>query len=580
MADQRVIDSMVVHNDGRFRLSSSMVTTAAALLVLIALVFVPLAGLFYTAFTEDTPYGPGAATLANFIQTYADPQLLRLAWNSCLFAGAGAAVTVLLGGMVAWAVERTDMPGRGVFHGLTLINFALPGLLTSMAWTLALSPRIGWLNHVAQGLLGLHQAPINIYSIGGMVWAMAAHYFPLAYLLLGPGFRALDLRLEEAATTSGARHWQVFLRVTLPLMRPVLLSTLLLLFLRGLESFEVPRILGLPARIDTLTTMIADNVRQSPPAFGSASALSMLLLAACIVLIYLYRRTIRRAEAFASITGKGYKPVPLSLGRWRWPVAAMIGLLFVVAVGVPLFTLAWQSLFQTMVQPFSGSHARVTLDNYRFVLQYPVFVQAVRTSVTLGVMSASFVVALTFLLAWIAQRSLPRAGWVLDTLASVPIAVPGIVIGVSVLFAYLILPIHVYDTIWILLIAYCTLFLPYGMRFASGGLAQIHRELEEAASVSGASRAQIFGRILLPLLAPVIVSAWIYVFVLAVRELGASIMLIGPSTQVLGTVSLTMWEEGGSYGAVCALGIIQIVPLVVMVTLLRVLERRVSRAAG
>jgi iron(III) transport system permease protein len=543
------------------------------------LVFVPLSGLCFTAFSEDTPYGPGAPTLDNFVHAYNNAHLLGLIWNSCVFAAGSSVLTLMLGALVAWAVERTDMPGRGLFHGLTLINFALPGLLTTMAWTLALDPHIGWLNEIIERIFRLRQAPISIYTMGGMVWALSSHYFPLAYLLTGPAFRMLDIRMEEAAAASGARSWQVLRRITLPLMRPVFLSTLLLLFLRGLESFEVPRILGVPGRIDVFTTDIADAVRSAIPEFGRASALSMLLLVTCLVFIFLYRRSVRNAEAYATITGKGYTPTRLHLGAWRWPLSAAIGLLFTAALGIPLFSLAWQSLFRSLAQPFVGTQAGFTLDNYRFVLGYPIFLSAVRTSVTLGAMSATAIVVLTFLLAWLAQRALPRLGWMLDALASVPIAVPGIVTGVSVLFAYLILPIPVYDTIWILLIAYITAFLPYGMRFASSGMAQIHRELEEAAAISGASQFQTCTRILLPLLAPVAASAWLYVFVLAVRELGASIMLVGPDTQVLGTVSLTMWEEGGSYGAVCALGIIQIVPLVVLVAMLRMFERRVSRGA-
>jgi iron(III) transport system permease protein len=561
-----------------------LVTPAAIIAILgvaivIWLVFIPLAGLFFTAFSEDTPYGPGAATFDNFVQAYTDPHLIGLIWNSFVFAACSAVLTIFMGGLVAWAVERTDMPGRGLFHGLTLITFALPGLLTTMAWTLVLSPRIGWLNTVAENTFGFTTAPIDIYTIGGMVWALSSHYFPLAYLLTGPAFRIFDVRMEEAALASGARNWQVFMRVTLPMLRPVLLSTLLLLFLRGLESFEVPRILGTPGRIDVFTTNIANSVRQAPPEFGGASALSILLLAICVVFVFLYRRSVCNAEAYATITGKGYTPTHIRLNAWRWPVFAIIAALFAASLGLPLFSLGYQSLFVSMIQPFSGAHAAVTLDNYRFVLGYPVFMQAVRTSVGLAAMSATAIVALTFLLAWLAQRSLPRLGWMLDALAFLPIAIPGIVVGVSVLFAYLVLPIPIYNTIWILLVAYVTCFLPYGMRFAAGGIASIHKELEEAASASGANRFQTFARILIPLLAPVAVSAWLYIFVLAVRELGASIMLIGPGTQVLGTVSLTMWEEGGSYGAVCALGIIQIVPLIAIVTVLRIIEKRISQGS-
>jgi iron(III) transport system permease protein len=547
-----------------------------SILLTIWLLLVPLGALLMTAFSEDTIYGPGDLTLENFKDAYSSSRILLLIWNSFVFAAGGSALTILMGGLVAWAVERTDMPGRDLFHGFTLLTFALPGLLTTMAWMLILSPNVGWLNALLREAFGLQSAPFNIYTMGGMMWVMAAHYFPLAYLLLGPAFRALDVRMEEAAMTSGARQSQITFRVTMPMMRPAILSTLLLLFIRGIESFDIPRLVGKPARIPVFTTEIQDAIRGSHPEVGNASALSLTLLAICVLTVYLYRRSTSNAEAYATITGKGYRPTSFNLGVWRWPLSIGIGLMFFIALGLPLFTLFWQSLFQKIAQPFLQSGGPVTFANYLFVLRYPIFVDAVKTSVSLGAMSASFVVLLTMILAWIAQRSLKRYGWLLDVAAFLPIAFPSIIVGASILFAYLVLPIPIYNTIWIVLVAYVTLFMPYGMRFASGGLLQIHKELEEAAQTSGASQGQMFYRILMPLLAPIALSAWVYIFVLSVRELGASIMLVGPGTHVLGSISLTMWEEGGSYGAVCALGIIQILPLIVIVALLRKLERRIS----
>lgn len=544
------------------------------------LVIVPLAALFYTAFAEDTIYGPGDFTFENFVKAYSRWHLLALFWNSVVFAGGAAVLTLALGGFVAWAVERTDMPGREIFHSLTLLSFALPGLLTTMAWMLILSPNVGWVNGLMKAWFGLEAAPFNIYTMGGMIWVLSSHYFPLAYLLLGPAFRALDVRMEEAAYMSGARQWQIARRVTMPMMRPAILSTLLLLFIRGVESFEVPRLIGNPARIEVFTTDIQAAIRGASPELGTASALSLTLLAICLLTVWLYRRSTRNAEAFATITGKGYKPTRMKLGVWRWPLCALTGMLFAIALGLPIATLVWQSLFIKPTLPFMAGAGEMTLENYRFVLHYPIFIDAVTTSVSLGAMAATIIVGLTFLLAWIAQRGAPRYGWAFDMLAFMPIAFPSIIVGASILFAYLLLPIPVYNTIWILLIAYLTLYMPYGMRFASGGLVQIHKELEEAALTSGAGYGQVFRRILLPLLVPVALSAWIYVFVLAVRELGASIMLVGPGTHVLGTISLTMWEEGGSYGAVCALGVIQIMPLVFIVALLRWLERRVQDSAN
>jgi iron(III) transport system permease protein len=543
------------------------------------LVLVPVAALLLTAFTEDTGLGFGAWTLDNFVDAYSSARLLRLFGNSLIYACGTAAVTFVIGGFVAWAVERTDAPGNALFHNLALLSFAIPGLLMAMAWIFVLSPNIGWINAVLKSTFGFANGPLNIYSMGGMIWALSSHYFPLAYLALGPALRALDVRMEEAGLVSGGRYWQVLPKITLPLLRPAILSALLLLFIMGLSSYEVPRIIGRPARIDVFTTVIQSATTETPPEFGVASALSLTLLVVCIIAVYFYRHATRHAEAFATITGKGYMPTRIELGRWRWPVSLAIASIFLIALGLPLFTLAWQSFFSNLSQPFMGSNVPATLANYRYILRYPIFLDAVRTSVVVSAMAATVVVLLTLVMAWLARRSASRFAWLLDALASAPIAIPSVIVGASILFTYLAIPIGVYDTIWILLIAYVTLYLPYGMRFASSGITQIHRELEEVAEVSGARIGQIFWRVLLPLILPFLLAAWIYVFVLSVRELGASVFLIGPGTAVLGTISLTMWEEGGSYGAVAALGVIQIVPVLVIVAFLRWLETRVNRRA-
>jgi iron(III) transport system permease protein len=555
------------------------IALVACVLAAVWFVFVPLTALVYNAFTEDTGFGPGAFSLDNFVEAYSSWHILRLFRNSLIFAAATALTTFVMGALVAWVVERTDAPGGALFHTLSLLSFAIPGLLMAMAWIFVFSPNIGWGNAVLKSAFGLAEAPVNIYSMAGMTWALASHYFPLAYLALGPALRVLDVRMEEAALMSGGNFAQVFGRVTLPLLRPAILSALLLLFVMGMASYEVPRLIGRPARIDVFTTDIQGAIIATPPAFGVASALGLTLLAICVLAVFFYRRATRHAESFATITGKGYRPTRVKLGRWRWPVALALGTMFAFALGLPLVTLVWQSFFRNLAQPFYSSAALATLDNYDFILRYPIFLAAVKTSVLLAAMAATIVAGLTFVMAWIAQRSLPRYGFILDALAFAPIAIPGVIVGAGILVAYLMLPIPIYNTIWILLVAYVTLYLPYGMRFASSGITQIHRELEEMASVSGASLGQTFARIMLPLLAPVLLAGWIYVFVLAVRELGASIFLVGPGTHVLGTISLTMWEEGGSYGAVAALGVIQIVPLIVIVAGLRAIELRIQRRA-
>lgn len=524
--------------------------------------------------------GPGAFTLANFVDAYRDLDIVKLFGNSLIYALGSAISSFAIGATVAFLVERTDTPLRGAFHMLAIVSFALPGLLTAMAWTLIASPNIGWANTMLQNTFALSSPPFNIYSMGGMILALASHNFPFAYMLMAPAFRVVDTRLEEAALVAGAHGRQIAARVTLPLLRPAILSTLLLLFIRGVESFEVPRIIGMPGRIQVFTTEIQDAVSTLPPRFGMAGALSMTLLALCLVTIYFYRRATLRADAFATLSGKGHGSKRLALGAWRWPLSLAMVVLFVFLLGLPLFTLLWQSFFDNVTAPQWSLLRALSLDNYRYLIDYPVFREAALDSFVLGMMAATIVVALTFVMAWVAQRGTSRRfAWVIDALIFAPVAIPSIIVGAAVLFAYLILPIPIYNTLWILLVAYLTLYLPYGMRFASSGLAQISRELEEVAEISGANLLQIFRRVLLPLLAPILIAAWLYVFVLVVRELAASIFLAGPHTHVLATVSLTLWEGGGSIGAVCALGILEIVPLILIVMVMRRLEMAVRSSA-
>ena len=307
------------------------------------------------------------------------------------FALGTALTTFVLGGLVSWAVERTDAPGAALFHSLALLSFAIPGLLMAMAWIFVLSPNIGWANALMKIGFGLAKAPLNIYSMAGMIWALSSHYFPLAYLSLGPALRVLDVRMEEAGLVSGGRNWQVLTKITLPLLRPAILSGMLILFVLGMSSYEVPRLIGRPARIDVFTTDIQSAIIQTPPEFGVASALALTLLMVCIVAVFFYRRATRHAEAFATITGKGYKPTRIKLGRWRWPVSIAIGLMFALALGLPLLTLVWQSFFSQSGAAVHGVAAPFTLDNYKFVLSYPIFLDAVKTSVMLAAMAATIV---------------------------------------------------------------------------------------------------------------------------------------------------------------------------------------------
>jgi iron(III) transport system permease protein len=533
------------------RLPNLLLATCAVLAVWF--VFVPISALIYNAFTEDTSFGPGAFSLDNFIEAYASWSILRLFRNSLIFAVGTAVVTFAMGALVAWVVERSDAPGGALFHTLSLLSFAVPGLLMAMAWIFVFSPNIGWGNALIKSAFGLNEAPVNIYSMAGMTWALASHYFPLAYLSLGPALRVLDVRMEEAGLVAGGRYAQVFARITLPLLRPAILSALLLLFVMGMASYEVPRLIGRPARIDVFTTDIQGAIISTPPQFGVASALSLTLLAICVLAVFFYRRATRHAEAFATITGKGYMPTRVKLGRWRWPVAIGVGIMFVLALGLPLFTLVWQSFFRNLAQPFFSSSANFTLENYEFILSYPIFLAAVKTSVILAALAATIVAGLTFVMAWIAQRALPRYGFILDALA----------------FAHDLDPAgRLRDLVSALRHALRVERDHPDPSRARGDGGDVRRRdwadfRADHAAAAGAGAARRLD--------------------LRVRAGGARARRLDlsgrPRPHVLGTISLTMWEEGGSYGAVAALGVVQIVPLIAIVAGLRWLELRIQRRA-
>ena len=318
--------------------------------------FVPLSALFYTAFTEDTGFGPGPWSLQNFVEAYSSWHIVRLFGNSVDFRRRHRDYDAADGRAGRWVVERTDAPGGSLFHALALLSFAMPGLLTAMAWIFVLSPNIGWLNALFKSAFGLKEAPFSIYTMGGMIWALSSHYFPLAYLALGPALRVLDVRHGgggaglRRALLAGDAEGDAAAVAAGASSRPCCCCSC-----STMSSYEVPRLIGRPARIDVFTTDIQAATQSAPPEFGIGERARITLLAICIIAVFFYRRATRNAEAFATITGKGYMPTRIALRHWRWPVAIAIGLMFTVSLGLPLLTLVWQSFYRNLAQPFMGS---------------------------------------------------------------------------------------------------------------------------------------------------------------------------------------------------------------------------------
>jgi iron(III) transport system permease protein len=549
-----------------------------ATLFVLYLAGVPLVMLLYGSI-RSAPIGePGAAyTIQNYVNAYFDKEFYLLLLNSIYYGLGTCLLTFLIGTYLAWVSERTNTPLKKIFVVLSLIPFIIPGILSTISWILLLSPKIGLINLVIKDVLGLESTPFNIYSMWGMIWAESIHLYPLVFLLMSAAFRNMDTSLEEAALTAGSSTFTTLRRVTLPLMRPAMFSVLLINFIRGIEAFEVPALIGVPAKISVFTTKIFLAIHQFPSDFGLAGAYAVTLLAISTAGVLIYGRITRREERYATVTGKGYRPRVIDLGGWKYFTLALAFVIFLLAVILPVFVLLWSSFIPYYGIPSRELMAKMTLANYYYILNYPLALTAFKNSFYLSVGSATLVMLLTSIIAWITVKTRLPGRALLDNMTFIPIAMPGIVLGVSLIWVYLTLPIPIYGTIWVLLLAYITKFMPYGIRASSASMIQINKELEEASLTAGGTWFQTFRKVILPLLMPGFTAGWIYISIIALRELSTSILLYSYNSTVLSIMAFDLWE-GGQYTYVCALGVLMVLLLITMAFAARKLGAKIGIA--
>jgi iron(III) transport system permease protein len=344
-------------------------------------------------------------------------------------------------------------------------------------------------------------------------------------------------------------------RISLQLMLPAFFSVMLLIFIRSFESFEIPALVGLPGDIRVLTTSIYLDAQKLPPKYGSAGAFSVLLMLVVAATLYFYFRITREGDRFHTVTGKGYRPTVINLGRWRYLTASALIVYSVVLLVLPFLIILWASLLPFYMQPSIEAMARFTVKNYITAIHFPKVTDAIKNSVLLGLGSASVVMLLTLFASWLLVRTKMRGRWLLDLLTTLPLLFPGIVMGLAILRFYLFVPIPVYGTLWILLIAFVTRYIPYGIRYTHSALLQLHKELEEASYVSGASWFSSMRRIVVPLITPSFLGGWIFIFLLSAKELSMSVLLVSPQTPVVSVAIFELWENA-QVGELAAFGVI------------------------
>jgi len=511
----------------------------------------------------------GDFTLEKYIIAYTDPQLRGVLWNTFVFVFGSALFATALALFLAYVSVRTDMPFRFLFRIIPIIPMMVPHVLFSISWVMLLNPTNGILNLMLMQTFGLESAPFNIYTMWGMILVEGLLDMPIAYLVIAPAMASFDVSLEESSRVSGASGVRTLFRVTLPVLRPAILAAFILVVIRCFGAFAVPQVIGLRGRIYVMATHLYRSISTGFAAdFGQAAALGMSVLAVCVLLIYVYRYFTSASEKFVTVSGRGYKATLIQLKKAKIPILIVMILLSFVLVILPVLVLIYISLVPFPMVPSIRAFGMMTLMHWQAVLNDPVSMMSLQNSLFLGVVGATLGIALSIFIAYVIVKVRSKAAGLLESLTFLSFSFPGIVIGVGFMWFFVRTPLHA--TIWALLIGYIAAYLPYGVRPLSSAFVQIHKHLEESSHVSGASFLTTFQRIIVPLLVPGIVSGWILMATMFLRELTLSVVLSRPGSEVM-AVQILRFSEDGQWGRLSALGIIMIVMSTLLVTVVSLL---------
>ena len=513
-----------------------------------------------TAFGDFTP--------GKYIGAYTDPALLDVMVNTVIFVLGSSVLATVLALFLAYLNTRTDIPFKFLFKVLSIIPMMIPHLLFSVSWALLLNPSNGMINTVLKSTLSLDSAPFNIYSLQGMILVEALLDLPIAYLIIAPAMASFDVALEESSRVFGAGTWRTLLRVTLPILRPAILAAFVLGVVRSLASFAVPSVLGMPGRVNVLATHLYEMISLGfATDYGKAAAVGMSVLATSVTLIYVYRALTAESDKYVTISSRGYRPTVIELGRARIPLFTIVAVLSLFMIVLPVAVLLYTSFVPYTMVPSARAFSLMSLKHWSDVLQDPLSLLALKNSLFLALAGATLGVVLSVFVGYAIVKVKTRASGLLESLSFLSFSFPGIVIGVGFMWFFVQTPL--YATIWALLIGYIATYLPYGVRPMASAFVQVHRHLEESSQVCGASYLTTMRRIIVPLLIPGIVSAWILMATMFVRELTLSVVLSRPGTEVL-AVQILRFADDGLWGKLSALGIIMIListSLVVLATL-------------
>ncbi len=503
-------------------------------------VIYPLSIMVLGTFKSTPPGEPSPLTLVNYVTMFSSDWFWAELGHTIWISVGGTILGVFLGVSMAWIVTRTDTPWVGKLEIPLIVPFFLSPFIGALAWTGLASADYGLINGWFEALFGVR--PFEIFGPWGIIWVMGLYYSPYAFLIVAGTLRNMDPTLEEAALSAGANKLQTMLRVTLPLMAPGILASAILIFVAAAEQFGIPSVLAMNQRWYVLTTRIFYFLRGYPQDYSMGATVAMVMLVFTGGMVFMRNRIMRHRE-FVTVGGKSFRPHVIPLGMWRYVALSYLLAYIILSVILPFGTFIAISFFK-----FWSIHPKMkylTLDNWRYILfEYPSTWVAIKNSLLLSIGGAAIAVLISAVIAWVVVRSKAFGKDALDTIATLPVAVPGLILGVAYLWAWIRSPIPVYGTIWILMIAYVSRFIPYSLRSIESTLRQIDKGLEESANISGASWLRTFWSVSLPLLKPGLVAGYILLFVTFIRELSCSILLYSSESVVFSVTMFDLWRDG------------------------------------
>jgi len=554
--------------DGRGLRLASSAWVALLLAILAFLVLYPVAMLLIGALTDANPVVDGISasklSLDNFVAVLANPNVHDALANSLIACGGGTALALAIGLTFSWIVVRTNTPCKRFIAAASMLPLFVPPLVAGVAWVILGSPKTGLINTVLRWV-GI-DLRVDLYTMGGMIFVFGIYYAPYVYMFTASALRNMDPSLEEASEVAGASPVVTLFTVTFPLILPAIISGMLLSFIVMLGIYGIPAVLGAPANISVLTTYIFKLTAWSPPLYSTAAAVAIILMAVTGVLVFLQQLVVS-GRSFTTVAGKAFRPRNLDLGPWRWLTLALAVIYLFVVVVLPTLALIVVAFRKFMfIRDFASliDLRQYSLVHFQSVFDNPLTVRSIWNTLEVGVVTALVGGTLAFSIGYTIHRTQAGGRRSLDIVSSLPIAIPGLVIGVAYLWAWIGLPGGLYGTIWILALAFVARFMPDTIKALSTSLMQIHRELEEAAWICGRGLLSTIGSIVLPLARPGLLAAMTLLFVLAIRELGSSLFLYTSDTTVM-AVLLLDYYEGGNTGKTAAFSLIQTALLAVLI---------------